>query len=104
MKNNPKFKCLVAFVSSLLIPASTSFAGPDPAQATRSDMQRIGHAMEKYIVNLFLGGWNGGPPVEYRVWQGTFDRDGLPIISHADLEKLLVPSFLDELPILGGPK
>ncbi len=100
--NGPKScsSCFITFTVLLLTIAGTAHAGPDPAQETRDDMQRIGHAMEKYIrESLAPGGADDiEPPVEYCVWQGTFDRLSLPVISHESLEKLLVPDYLEELP------
>ncbi|MEO1088746.1 MAG: hypothetical protein AAFY88_31320, partial [Acidobacteriota bacterium] len=53
--------------------------------------------MTNYVYDQ-IGG-RGWPPQEYCIWSGfPYDRSLRPLISHADLEALLVPGYINALP------
>ncbi|MEM6794464.1 MAG: hypothetical protein AAF725_10820 [Acidobacteriota bacterium] len=79
-------------------------AGEDPVLQTRQEIFRIYLALRSYIVSSIGGPFDQGPVnarllESYCPWAGpAFERDSIELVSHADLEAILVPDFLDDLP------
>lgn len=65
----------------------------NPALQTQEDMARVGRVLLDFS-------WARPEQfVEHCIWAGfPFDRESVPVISHAELEALLVPTHLETLP------
>ena len=66
------------------------------AAATTAEIRAVGAAMAAWLADQV----GGGPPPDafYCVWNGSFDVSTLDVITRADLEALLVPDYIDEVP------
>ena len=97
-------------LSGLLVSATAAGDIPDPAQQSLAEMEAIGAAMASWLTDqASLGGlskfgdlpdlWDLGGRQERG---GSFDLGSYPVISHGNLEALLVPTYLPSVPETDG--